>query len=151
MRIMAIDYGEARTGAAVSDATGMLAGEAWVIFERNTEKLLHRIVEEAASRAVEKIVMGYPRNMDGSLGPRAEKYAEFAQLLREASGLPVELWDERRTTIDAHRILSENGRRGQKHKQTVDAVAASLILEGYLNAMRIEAERGGTDSPGEQL
>lgn len=81
--------------------------------------------------------MGYPRNMDGTLGPRAEKYAAFARRLEEATGLPVALWDERRTTVDAHRILFDAGKNGKKRKKTVDAVAASLILEGYLEFRRM--------------
>ena len=76
--------------------------------------------------------MGFPKNMDGTEGPRAALYREFAGLLQEATGLEPVLWDERRTTVDAHRILSDNNRHGKKRKATVDAVAASLILEGYL-------------------
>ena len=77
-------------------------------------------------------MLGHPRNMDGTLGPRAEKAEALAELLREATGLPVVLWDERRTTIDAHQILFNAGKNAKKRKKTVDAVAASLILEGYL-------------------
>ena len=85
--------------------------------------------------------MGSPRNRDGPLGPRAEKYAAFADRLREASGLPVVLWDERRTTVDAHRILGDHGVRAKNRKDKVDSVAAALILEGYLDHKRIQAQR----------
>lgn len=132
MRIMAIDYGDARIGLAVSDMTGTLCGDAWTLHERNMEAASRAIAEEAKQRGVERLVLGLPKNMDGTLGPRAEKSQQFAELLRVDSGLDVVLWDERRTSIDAHRILHTNGKRAKKHKQTVDAVAASLILEGYL-------------------
>ena len=132
MRIMAIDYGDARTGLAVSDLTGTLCGEAWTVNEWNAERLAQTVAQEAKTREVGTLVLGLPLNMDGSEGPRAEKARSFAALLEEASGLPVALWDERRTSVDAHRILHANGKKMKKHKQSVDAVAASLILEGYL-------------------
>ncbi len=132
-RVMAIDYGDARTGLAFSDLTGTLAGEAFTLRETNEERLLEAICREARARDAGSAVMGYPRNMNGTEGPRAEKYAAFARRLEEALGFPVTLWDERRTTVEAHQILSHQGRRGQKRKNTVDAVAAALILEGYLN------------------
>ena len=135
MRIMAIDYGDRRTGVAISDLTGTLAGEAWVIDEWNAERLADKIAEEAEKRSVDKIVLGYPVNMDGSRGPRAEKSLAFSELLRERTGLTPVMWDERRTTVDAHRILSENGRRGKRRKNTVDAVAATLILEAFLGSI----------------
>ena len=136
MRIMAIDYGDARTGIAVSDSGGFLAGDAWVINGWKAEDIADEIASEVKARGVETLVLGYPRNMDGSAGPRAEKSEQFAGLLREKTGLPVVLWDERRTTVDAHRILADNGHHGKKKKQTVDAVAAALILEGYLNSRK---------------
>ena len=136
MRIMAIDYGDARTGFAVSDLSGTLAGEAWVLTEWNQQAVAQSIADEAAARGVSTIVLGHPRNMDGSLGPRAEKSETLAALLRELCDIPVVLWDERLTTVDAHRILSNSGKNGKKRKKTVDAVAATLILEGYLNSAR---------------
>ena len=141
MRIMAIDYGDARTGVAVSDPTGLLAGQTFLIKSRKAQVVLEELAALAKAQGAEELVMGYPRNMDGTLGPRAEKYAAFAKKLEAATGLPVILWDERRTTVDAHRILSENGRRGKKRKQKVDAVAATLILEGYLGFRRNQKER----------
>lgn len=136
MRIMAIDYGDARTGVAISDELGVLAGETFVITEWSQERVAQKIADAAKSRGVGTIVLGYPKNMDGSLGPRAEKSEALAALLRTECALEVILWDERRTTVDAHRILSESGVSGKKRKGTVDAVAASLILEGYLNSKR---------------
>ena len=135
MRIMAIDYGDARTGIAVSDALGMIAGETFVITQWDPAALADTIAAEAAARQVERLVLGLPRNMDGSEGPRAEKARAFAELLRQRGAPPVVLWDERRTTVDAHRILRENGKKEKKHKSTVDAVAAALILEGYLGTL----------------
>lgn len=136
MRIMAIDYGDARTGVAFSDLTGSIAGEAFTIQERNMQKVAGQIAELAKSRQVTRIVLGYPKNMDATMGPRAVKSDEFAALIREKTGLEPVLWDERRTTVDAHRILTDNNRRGAKRKAKIDAVAAALILEsflGYLN------------------
>ncbi len=138
MRVMAIDYGDARTGWAVSDATGTLAGETGVIPSWNGEKLLEELCRLMADRGVERVVLGLPKNMDGSEGPRAEKSRAFAARLEER-GCAVTLVDERRTTVEAHAILSQAGKRGKKRKQTVDAVAASLILETYLNSRREEA------------
>jgi len=129
---MAIDYGDARTGVAFSDLSRTIAGEVFVIAEEDRERLAARIAEEARNRGVSDVALGFPRNMDGTLGPRAQKTEEFAVLLRSHS-LNVTLWDERRTTADAERILSERGVRGKKRKSTVDAVAAALILEGYLS------------------
>ena len=135
MKILAIDYGDARIGMAVSDPFGMIAGDAWTMEEWNGERAVERIVEDVKNRSIERIVLGYPKNMDGTLGPRAEKSEALAEKLREKTGLQVILWDERRTTVDAHRILSEAGKYGKKRKSKVDAVAATLILEGYLNSI----------------
>lgn len=132
MRIMAIDYGEARTGIAISDPLGMMAGYTTVIHAYTPQKTAAAIGELIAQNPVDELVMGYPRNMDGSEGPRAALYRDFAALLEQVTGLRPVLWDERRTTVDAHRILSQNNVRGKKRKNTVDAVAAALILEGYL-------------------
>ena len=132
MRIMAIDYGDAHTGIAISDPTGFLAGFTTVIDAYRPEVVAERVAALAKEHGVEELVLGYPKNMDGSLGPRAEKAEAMAELLKAATSLPVVLWDERRTTIDAHQILFNSGKNAKKRKKTVDAVAASLILEGYL-------------------
>lgn len=133
MRIMAIDYGDARFGLAVSDPTGLLCGEAWTMEEWNTERAAKRIAEEAARREVTTLVLGLPKNMDGSEGARAALSRAFAGLLEEESGLPVVLWDERRSSIEAHAILHAVGKKEKVHRKTVDAVAASLILQSYLD------------------
>ena len=134
-RIMGIDYGDARTGVALSDLLCTLVGSTAVVPSRNREKALLDLVRMAKEHEVGTIVVGLPRNMDGSEGPRAELCREFAQLLGNATGLPIVMWDERRTTVEAHNILSEHNYHGKKRKNTVDAVAASLILEGYLNSL----------------
>lgn len=133
MKVMAIDYGDARTGIAISDLTGSIVGTTTVIHSWNKEKTADEIVRLIRDNRVEKLVMGFPKNMDGTEGARAALYKEFAEFLKEKSGMEVVLWDERRTTIEAHQILSDSGYHGKKRKNTVDAVAASLILEGYLS------------------
>ena len=136
MRIMAIDYGDRRIGLAVSDLLGMLCGDAWTMEEWNMERAAVRISEEAAKRDVGTLVLGLPRNMDGSEGPRAEKSRKLKAMLEAESGLPVILWDERRSSIEAHAILHASGKKERAHRKTVDAVAASLILEGYLGSLK---------------
>ena len=131
-RIMGVDYGDARTGIAVSDLLCSIVGSTTVIHSRNAEKTIAQIREMVEKMDVGEIVLGLPKNMNGTEGPRAELCREFAKKLEEATGLPVHLWDERRTTVEAHNILSEHNYHGKKRKNTVDAVAASLILEGYL-------------------
>ena len=135
MRIMAIDLGDARTGIAVSDPMGILCGEAWTIQEWNMDRLAGTICQEAAARGAERLILGLPKNMDGSEGARAEKCRAFRELLLENGAPEVILWDERRSSIEAHQILHANGKREKKHRSTVDAVAASLILEGYLGSV----------------
>lgn len=131
-RIMGVDYGDARTGIAVSDLLCSLVGTTTVIQSRNMEKTIAQIVAMVKDSDIGEIVVGLPKNMDGTEGVRAELCREFAQKLEEATGLPVKMWDERRTTVEAHNILSQHNYHGKKRKDTVDAVAASLILEGYL-------------------
>ena len=132
MKILAVDYGDARTGIAISDLLCSIVGSTTVIHSRNREKTLDEVVKLARANSVGEIVVGLPKNMDGTEGPRAELCRQFAAQLEEATGLPVKLWDERRTTVEAHNILSAHNYHGKKRKDTVDAVAASLILEGYL-------------------
>ena len=124
MRILAVDYGDARTGLAVSDPSGLICADAWTMEEWNFE------------RCAERIVLGLPKNMDGSEGPRAEKSRGLKALLEEKSGLEVILWDERLSTVQAHAILHSVGKKEKKHKRNVDAVAAELILESYLGSLR---------------
>ena len=135
-KIMALDYGDARTGVAISDLMCSIGGATCVSPSRNTEKAIIDIVKLAKDNSVGQIVVGLPKNMDGTEGVRAELCREFAARIGEVTGLPVTMWDERRTTVEAHNILSQHNYHGKKRKNTVDAVAASLILEGYLNSLK---------------
>ena len=137
MRIMAIDYGDRRIGLAVSDERAILVGDAWTMNEWTPERAVKRIAEEAAARNVGRLVLGLPKNMDGTEGPRAALSRELAEQLRETTGLEGVLWDERRASIEAHAILHANGRKEKDHRKTVDAVAASLMLEGYLRSQSL--------------
>ena len=132
MKIMSVDLGLARTGVAISDLTENFAFPDCVISERNPERLTEKLCQRALALSAELIVVGFPRNMDGSEGFRAEECKLGAKNLEEACGLPVVLWDERCTTLSAHTILNMNDTRGKKRKESVDAVAAVMILEDYL-------------------
>ena len=132
MRVMAIDYGDRRIGIAVSDALGVLCGDAFTLTEWNMERAAQRIAQEVSDRGVGTLVLGLPKNMDGSEGPRAEKSRAFAALLERETHLAPVLWDERRSSVEAHAILHANGKKMKAHRKTVDAVAASLMLESYL-------------------
>lgn len=132
MRVMGIDYGDARTGIAMSDLLCSIVGTTTVIHSRRQDKTLEEIKRLVGEHGVTEIVMGLPKNMDGSEGARAQLCREFAAQVEAATGIPVAMWDERRTTVEAHNILSDHNYHGKKRKNTVDAVAASLILEGYL-------------------
>lgn len=133
MRVMAIDYGDARTGLAISDAMGILCGEAFTVAEWNTEKLIARIAEETKSRGVERLVLGLPKNMDGTEGRRAAICRRFGSRINDRCDIPVVFWDERRTTITAAAILAENETYGIKRKEKLDSVSAAVILESYLD------------------
>lgn len=135
MRIMAIDYGDQRIGLAVSDERAILVGDAWTMKEWNMERAVKRIGKLVTERNIGKLVLGLPKNMDGTEGPRAAISREFAEMLRQETGLEVVLWDERRSSIEAHAILHANGRKEKDHRKNVDAVAASLMLEGYLGSI----------------
>ena len=141
MRVMAIDYGDRRIGIAVSDARGVLCGDAFTLTEWDMERASRRIAAEASARRIGTLVLGLPRNMDGSEGPRAAKSREFAALLERETGLTPVLWDERRSSVEAHAILHANGRKMKQHRSKVDAVAASLLLEGYLASRPAEEKR----------
>ena len=137
-KIMGVDYGDARTGIAISDLLCSIVGSTTVIHSRRDDKTIAEIQKLIADNMVGEIVCGLPKNMDGTEGPRAEVCRAFAKQLEEATGLPVTLWDERRTTIEAHQILHAGGKKMKQHKNTVDAVAATLILEGYMTRKRRE-------------
>lgn len=132
MVILAVDYGDSRTGLAVCDKSEFLASPVGVVFEKYEPKVVEAVSLKAKELKAELLVVGLPRNMDGTYGERAEKCTSFAELLRDKTGLQVTLWDERLTTVSAHRVLNEVNVRGKKRKNVVDAVAAVMILEDYL-------------------
>ena len=136
MVIMAVDLGKARTGIALCDKTELLASPLTQINEYNREKLLDKISDLAKEKRAELLVVGLPKNMDGSEGESARNARNFADELAEKTGLPVEMQDERGTTITAHNYLNATDTRGKKRKSVVDAVAATIILEDYLNRKR---------------
>jgi len=142
---MAIDFGDARTGIAVSDESMKLTGDAWVVQSKSMPDTAQTIAIEATKREVSRIIVGNPKNMDGSLGPRAEKSAQLVQLISSLCDIEVELWDERLTTMSAHRILSDTGKYGKKRKKVIDAVAASLILENYMAYIAAKGEQKPSD------
>lgn len=132
MIIMAIDLGKARTGLAVCDKNEILASPIGTIQEKDDEKLILKILENLTSCKAEMAIIGLPKNMDGSLGESAERAKKFADILREKINIPVNLWDERRTTIAAHNYLNQTNTRGKKRKSIIDTLSASIILENYL-------------------
>lgn len=133
MKIMAVDYGDVRTGIAFSDVRETLASPYTVIKETYQPKLIERLCEIIKKENAERIVVGLPRNMDGSYGFRAEACREFGNALQAKSEIPVEFQDERLTTVMAHNILSANNVKGKKRKDTVDAVSAVMILQSYID------------------
>ena len=141
MKIMAIDYGDARTGFAISDRSEFLASPIGTVPERNAERLADKAAQTAAEYGAGEIIVGLPINMNGTEGPRAEKCRAFAELLKERTDLPVRMWDERSTTVTAHNILNETNVRGKARKAVVDTVAATIILEGYLEYRRKKAKQ----------
>lgn len=136
MIIMSVDYGDSRTGIAVCDKSEMLASPVGVIFEKYEPRLIDRICEKICEIRPELIVVGLPKNMDGSCGDRAEKCREFAEKLAQQSGVKTVMRDERLTTVSAHRVLNEVNVRGKKRKSIVDAVAAVMILEDFLGSRK---------------
>ena len=130
---MSVDYGDVRTGVAFSDVNEILASPYTVIKESYQPKLIDKLCEIANKEKAEKIIVGLPKNMDGSFGFRAEACKEFGKNLEKSSGIAVEFMDERLTTVMAHNILSQNNVKGKKRKDTVDAVSAVMILQSYID------------------
>ena len=133
MKIMAVDYGDSRTGLAVCDKTEFLASPVGVIHDKSFQSVVQKVAFATKEYDVREVIVGYPKNMNGTIGERAEKCQRFADKLRLLVDIPVTLWDERSTTVSAHQVLNETNTRGQKRKDVVDAVAATIILESYLN------------------
>ena len=136
MIIMSVDFGDARTGIAVCGKSELIASPLTVIAEKDLEKCAEKTAALAKEQRAEQIVVGYPKNMNGTIGERAEKCSHFADIVGELTGLPVVLWDERNTTVSAHNALNVTNTRGKKRKAVVDAVAAVIILESYLGYRR---------------
>ncbi len=133
MIILSVDYGDKRTGIAICDKFEMLASPVCVITEWNIDSLANKIIDIANEKKAEEIVVGLPKNMDGSEGFRADACKDLGEKLRSLTEIPVKFWDERLTTVSAHKILSENNVRGKKRKAVVDAVAADIILQDYID------------------
>ena len=141
MKIMGIDLGKARTGVCVSDLSGFLAGRSITIAEHNRERLLEAVCKEIQTEKPGRIVVGLALNMNGTEGPKALECREFAAQLREKSGLEVVLWDERGSSVTANRILSDAGKKRDKQRARVDAVAAQVILQSYLDFYNMQKNR----------
>ncbi len=141
MKILSVDFGDARTGLAACDPQEMLASPVGVIHSYHMEQTATEVVKAAQDCNAELVIVGYPRNMNGTVGERAEKCAAFAEMLKAQLPIPVELWDERVTTVQAHKIMNATNTRGKKRKDTVDAVAAVLILENYLTYRKNRKEK----------
>ena len=137
MKIMAIDLGQARTGVAFSDLSGFLAGRCLTVTEHARQRLLDALCAEIAAEKPGRVVVGLPVNMNGTEGPKAQEAREFAEQLRAACGLEVVLWDERGSSVTANRILSDAGKKRGKQRARVDAVAASVILQSYLDMLNM--------------
>lgn len=138
MRILGLDYGSKTVGVAVSDPLGLTAQSVETIWRKQENKLrqtLARIEELAAEYQAEKIVLGLPKNMNNTIGERAEKTLEFREMLERRTGLPIVMWDERLTTVEAERTLMEASVRREKRKQYLDQLAAVFILQGYLDSL----------------
>ncbi len=146
MKIMAVDFGDARTGLAICDRTELLASPLGIIREKGLGKAIEKIAQAAQEQAAEMIVVGLPRNMDGSEGERAQKCRRVAEQLRAAlPQIPVELWDERNTTKSAIYYMNETDTRGKKRREVLDAAAAAIILESYLTFRRNHRDEQGMD------
>jgi putative Holliday junction resolvase len=135
MRWLGIDYGDARIGLALSDPSGFLASAIGSVQERRVEKAVKTIAEKALLHNVRGIVVGLPKNMDGTEGMRAKKTREFASFLSKVTGLEVVFWDERLSTVSAHGYMNATNTRGKKRKQSVDALSAQIILQNYLDSL----------------
>ena len=132
MKIMAVDFGDARTGLAICDKTELLASPVGVIHEKRFEHAVEKVAAAAAENRAEAVIVGLPLNMNGSEGPRAELCRNFAEQLSSNVNVPVRMWDERQTTVSAAGYLNQTDTRGKKRKEVIDAVAAVIILDSYL-------------------
>ena len=132
MKIVSVDFGDSHTGIAESDRLEMIATPVCIVNEKRFEVCADKVADKIKELGAELAVVGNPINMNGTRGPRSEKCCEFAELLRARLDIPVEMWDERSTTVSAHEIMNELNKRGKKRKAVIDSAAAAIILEGYL-------------------
>lgn len=132
MKIMAVDFGDARTGLAACDKTEFLASPIGVIHEKDFDQTLRKVAAAVEEYEIKMVIVGHPKNMNGTIGERAEKCSLFAEKLAQLVDVPVKLWDERSTTVSAAQYLNVTDTRGKKRKEVIDAVAATIILESYL-------------------
>lgn len=136
MKILGVDFGDSRTGFAISDVLGFAANILDAYKSRNMRSVADYTIALCAEHGVEKIILGYPKNMNGTLGPRAQKTQELKAMLEKGLDIPVILWDERLTTVSAHNLMNETNVRGAKRKQSVDSISAAYILQGYLDSIK---------------
>ena len=136
MKILGVDFGDSRTGYAISDALGFSANVLEAFKCKSKEGVADYTADLAKKLGAEKIILGYPKNMNGTLGPRAEKASLLADMIRERIDIPIVLWDERLTTVSAHNLMNETNVRGKKRKDSVDSISAAYILQGYLDSIR---------------
>ena len=146
MKIMAVDFGDSRTGLASCDKSEMLASPVCVINERDFEECIKKTARTAVENKADIIVVGYPKNMNNTVGDRAQKSEELKAALERRTGLPVELWDERLTTVAAERVLMESGVRREHRKESVDQIAAAMILQGYLDHLSMTKKEDGENN-----
>lgn len=135
-KYLGVDYGDKRTGLAECDISGLIAGGIGTISEGGMRKTAIKVAEEATKRSCKKIIIGLPKNMDGSEGPRADVIKAFGALLSELTDIPIDYYDERMTTMVAYRFLGETGTYGKKRKDTVDTLSAQIILQNYIDRER---------------
>lgn len=143
MRILALDVGQRRIGVAISDPTQTLARSLVVLNRKDDSQALKRVAAVVEEEGVERVVVGYPLSLNGGVGTQAERVGRFARSLAQILEVPVELWDERYSTVDAERILREQGIDGRRRRRRVDATAAAVILQDYLDARAWHRDRGG--------
>ena len=136
MKIIGVDFGDSRTGYAISDALGFSANVLEAFKCKRIDGVADYTVGLAKELGAEKIVLGFPKNMNGTIGPRAEKVTLLADMIKERIDIPIILWDERLTTVSAHNLMNETNVRGKKRKESVDSISAAYILQGYLDSIR---------------
>lgn len=134
--VLGIDFGDSRTGFAISDSLEIMASTVETFKEKNMKKVVLRAIELLEELHADKVVLGFPKNMNGTVGDRGKKSQKFAKELRALTDVPVILWDERLTTVSAHNLMNKTNVRGQKRKDSVDKIAAAFILQSYLDSQR---------------